>query len=61
MSALHDSNIFWFSGYYKVKGSLVLTPGTSVIDTRTTRPLSFSIATPEMQRAGLVLSVQAAM
>lgn len=57
--ALQGPTLFWFSGYYKVKGQLVLTPGTRLQELGP-RPHAFSIATPEMERAGLFLGVAAA-
>ena len=57
--ALSGRTLFWFSGYYKIKGSLALTAGTRVRDLGP-RPHSFAISTPEMERAGLYLGLQAA-
>ena len=62
--AFHQGTVYWFSGYYKIKGNLVLTPGT-VLDApyhvkQHTKPHQFSIATPEMQRGGVCLTLQAA-
>jgi len=57
--ALSNRGFFWFSGYYQIKGSLTLTAGTRVRDLGP-RPHSFAISTPEMQRAGLYLGLQAA-
>lgn len=58
-----QGTVYWFSGYYKIKGNLVMTPGT-VLDApyhvkQHTKPHQFSIATPEMQRGGVCLTLQA--
>uniref|UniRef100_A0A7S3FI57 PH domain-containing protein n=1 Tax=Haptolina ericina TaxID=156174 RepID=A0A7S3FI57_9EUKA len=64
--ALHQNTLYWFSGYYKVRGTLVLTEGTTLKDERfdfttgTKRPNTFSLTSPEMVRAGLMLTLQAA-
>ena len=61
--AFHQGTVFWFSGYYKIKGNLVLTPGTTLDAPfhvkQHTKPHQFSIATPEMQRGGVCLSLYA--
>jgi len=63
LRAFRQGTVYWFSGYYKIKGNLVMTPGT-VLDApyhvkQHTKPHQFSIATPEMQRGGVCLTLQA--
>ncbi|EOD15095.1 hypothetical protein EMIHUDRAFT_431051 [Emiliania huxleyi CCMP1516] len=59
--ALHGKTIYWFSGYYKLKGSMELTRGTRLRDLAGSRPgaHAFAVSTPEMERAGLFLGLQA--
>jgi len=56
--ALSGGTIYWFTGYYQIKGSLALTRGTWVRDLGP-RPHAFAVSTPEMERAGLYLGLQA--
>lgn len=62
--AMHNGTIFWFSGLpsmpslLKLKGQTALTPGTRVYSLGP-RPHTFAVATPEMERAGLNLALQA--
>ena len=56
--ALHGASLFWFTGYYKIKGALQLTRGTRLRELGP-RQHAFAISTPEMERAGLYLGFQA--
>jgi len=61
--ALHQGTIYWYAGAPSnaacaLRGQLVLTPGTKV-SALGPRAHAFAVATPEMERAGLLLGLQA--